>query len=209
MQLKKLAALLLSSVVSAGCVLASAIPANASNLLSGVALGGSYKGSSTFLSVDPAFGLYPAYLVNTLKPGRYGSGWNLPAIDNGNNILPNVGRFNGLQFYYERANLGSSVDPNLNVVIQTNDGFSRIATATSVLAGNNNGFSYYLVTLLPTNFTPSFNQNETRLRTASVRYNGNSGPLYFIFPTLYGQNSILFYDDFNYRTVADPVFNNQ
>jgi len=199
----------LSSVLAVGCALATGNAAQASKLLSGVALpGGSAKGSSTFVAPDPAYGLYSSFLINTLKTGKVGAGVNLPTLNNGNDILPNVGKFNDLLFYYEVSNLGPNADPGLGVVIQTQDGFTRYANPTSNTYASLNNYNIYQVDLTPSQFTPSFNTNQTRLRTWSIRYNGSIGPIYVFYPFLDGQNGTLGPEDFNYKTTPDSKFNN-
>lgn len=210
MQLKKFVSLMLSAATAVGCMISTASGAQASNLTSGVALGGSYKGTSVYVSSDPLYQAgYPAYLVNTLKPGRLGSGWNLPAIDSGDGILPDIGNFNELDFYYDVPNFGPNADNNIAVVIQTSDGFSRIAGISSFLNSTGNGYNGWGTYLYPSNFSPSFSPNQTVLRTVSIRYNGGIGPIYLVYPYIYGQNNSLNYASFNYKTLPDPRFNNQ
>ncbi len=211
MQFKKITTFLLGALTALSCAIGIANGANASNLLSGVAIGGSYKGSSVLLPFDPVFAAfnYPTYLVNSLKFGKVGSGWNLPAIDSGNNILPDVGNLTEFDFYYDVPNLGPSADPGLNVVIQTSDGFSRIANVVSTPYQTANGYNGYQVQLFPNNFSPSFSVNQTVLRTASIRYNGSVGPIYLYYPVVSGSNTLVYYPDFSFKTTPDPRFNNQ
>lgn len=209
MQFKSIVSTFLGTLTALGIVVATASDAKASNLVSGVALGGSFKGSSVYLTSDPVYGNsgpYPTYLINALKPGRFSCGYNLPAVNNG--VLPDAGRFQELLIYYDVPNNGPAADSGLNVVIQTSDGFSRIASPTSNPYDSGNGYNVYQIDLLPQNFSPAFSPNQTVLRTASVRYNGAVGPIYMFYPVVAGENSIFEAFDFTYKTNPDFFFNN-
>ncbi|HEY9732427.1 MAG TPA: hypothetical protein V6C89_10975 [Drouetiella sp.] len=208
MQFRTIVSTLLSTLTAVSCIVATAASANAGNLVSGVALGGSFKGSSTFLSNDPAYGSgfgYSTYLINSLK-GRVAAGVNVPALGNG--VLPDLGGFQEFQIYYDVPGQGPSADPGLNVVIQTADGFSRIANVVSIPYDTFNGYNVYQVDLLPTDFSPAFAVNQTALRTASVRYNGQIGGIYMFYPVVVGQNAIMQNSDFSFKTTPDFQFNN-
>ncbi|MBS1956822.1 MAG: hypothetical protein JST89_21715 [Cyanobacteria bacterium SZAS-4] len=212
MQFKRILSTFLGALTAVGCIAATASGAQASKLVSGVAFpGGSTKGSSVFLSSDPVYGpgySYPTYLINTLKTGKVGSGYNLPTINNGNDILPNVGKFREFALYYDVPNLGPAADSGLQVVIQTADGFSRIASPISNLYNSDNGFYTYQIDLLPGDFSPAFSPDQVVLRTASVRYTGSIGPIYMFYPVVVGKNSTLENFDFNFKTTPDSQFNN-
>lgn len=206
MQLKSVVSTFLSTLTALCVGVLTASSAQATNLVSGVALGGSLKGSSVFLNTDPVYNTYPTYLINSLKPGRFGSGVNLPALNNG--FVPDVGRFQEFLIYYAVPQSGPSADPGLNVRIQTSDGFTRIANVNSTAYDSGNGFNVYQIDLLPGDFSPSFSPNQTVLRTASVRYNGSIGSLYTFFPAIAGENGIIEATDFSYKTSPDQNFNN-
>ncbi len=206
MQLKSVVSTFLSALTALGVIVCTASSAQASNLVTGVALGGSFKGSSVFLNTDPVYNTYPTYLINSLKPGRIASGVNLPALNNG--AVPDVGRFQEFLIYYAVPHSGPKADPGLNVVIQTADGFSRIANVSSIAYDSGNGFNVYQIDLLPGDFSPSFSPNQTVLRTATVRYSGSIGSLYTFFPAIAGENAIIEATDFSYKTSPDPNFNN-
>ena len=208
MSFKKLASILLSAA-TAVCMTATASNAqSASTTMSGVAFGGSSKATSTLITPDPVFGLYQSYLVNTYKR-RLDCGWNLPELGNGNNILPDVGGLRFFEFYYEVPNLGPSADTNLVVVIQTAEGFSRVADVHSSNPVSKNGYNAYYVHLVPQNFIPAFNPDEKVVRTATVRYNGASGPIYLAYPNIWGQKTVLTWTDFSAKTLPDPTFVNR
>lgn len=208
MQLRKIVSTLLGTLTAVSCLVTTATSAHAGNIVSGVALGGSFKGSSTFLSNDPAYGAgfgYHTYLINSLK-GRVATGVNIPAVGNG--VLPDLGGFQEFQIYYDVPALGPSADPGLSVVIQTADGFSRIANVVSIPYDTINNFHVYQVDLLPTDFSPAFSVNQTALRTASVRYTGSIGGIYMFFPVVAGQNATMQNTDFSFKTTPDFHFNN-
>jgi len=208
MSFKKLASLLLSAA-SAVCMTATASNAqSASTTMSGVAFGGSSKATSTLITPDPVYRLYQSFLVNTYKL-RFDCGWNLPEIGKGNNALPDVGGLEYFEFYYEVPNLGPSADQGLVVVIQTAEGFSRVAGVTSSKPFAQNGYNAYHVTLTPQNFIPAFNSDEKVVRTATVRYNGAIGPIYLTYPLIWGQKSVLSWTDFSAKALPDPTFVNR
>ncbi|RTL45987.1 MAG: hypothetical protein EKK48_01210 [Candidatus Melainabacteria bacterium] len=208
MQLRKIVSTLLGTLTAVGCIVGTAGGAQAaSNVVSGVALGGSFKGTSTYLPSDPAYGAgfnYHTYLINSLK-GRVACGVNLPTVEAG--VLPDLGGFQEFQIYYDVPGLGPAADPGLSVVIQTADGFTRIANVVSSPYATFNNYNVYQVDLLPTDFSPSFNVNQTALRLASVRYNGSGGAIYMFYPVVVGQNGILENSDFAFKTNSDFRFN--
>ncbi|MFN8550650.1 MAG: hypothetical protein U0103_04100 [Candidatus Obscuribacterales bacterium] len=106
-------------------------------------------------------------------------------------------------------NYGPKADGNIAVVIQTSDGFSRIAGISSFLNAAANGYNGWGTYLYPNNFSPSFSPNQTVLKTVSIRYNGANGPIYLLYPYIIGFNGSLNVDSFNYKTLPDPRFNNQ
>lgn len=208
MKSRKIVSTLLSTIAAVSAIVATASGAQASKLVSGVAIpGGSVKGSSVFLSSDPAYGNtfnYSTYLINTLKTGKVGCGVNLPALNEG--VLNNLGKFQEFLLYYDVPNNGPSADPGVNVVIQTSDGFSRIANAVSGLWDSGNGYNVYQIDLLPGDFSPAFSPNQTVLQTASVRYNGRIGPIYVFYPAVIGKQKTLEGPEWNYKVVPDPQF---
>jgi hypothetical protein len=198
MQLRKVASAVLSSLAAFVLIGSTANGALASQQVSGVAIPGpSTNGSSVFVSKEPALNADPAYLVNCLHlgSGKFGAGMNIPTLYSGN--LTNLGFYNQGYIYYEVPNNGPATS-GLSVVIQTDDGFSRIATPSSTFFGNGNNYNIYYL-FLPT----------TVLRTESVRYNGASGPIYLFFPVVIGDNGQLFNTDFAFKTNPDARFNNQ
>lgn len=208
MSFKKLASILLSAAIAV-CVTSTASSAQTvSKVLSGVAFGGSSKATSTLVTPDPAYGIYPSYLVNTFK-SRFDCGWNLPEVGKGSDVLPDIGKFNLFNFHYLVPNLGGNADSGLVVVIQTTDGFSRAANTSAILNGAVNGYNDYLVNLAPSSFSPPFSPNQKTLRTISVRYNGAIGPIHLLYPIILGQNSILSSTDFSSKALPDPIFNNR
>ena len=102
-------------------------------VLSSVVLpGGANHGQATFLSKDPVFNVYPTYL---LQAGKHvgvlpSVGVNLPTLNSGN--LPSVGNLIYFYFYYAVPSGSPNADPGIRIVMQTSDGFSRIATGNSL-----------------------------------------------------------------------------
>jgi hypothetical protein len=189
----------------------SLIPkAGASNVLSSVVLpGGANRGQATFLSKDPVFNAYPTYLLQAGKHiGTVASvGVNLPAVDSG--VLPDVGNLIYFYFYYAVPSSSPTADPGLQVVMQTSDGFSRIATGVSQASGlNANGFNSYYVFLYPTDVTPPFDQGTLALRKVDIKYYGTSQVqrIYEFYPFVSGTNGSLQYFQFNYKTNPDSAF---
>lgn len=213
MNVKKLSNQIFSVVASIACAAGTASNALASNVISGVTLPGpATRATSTFVSKEPGFGAYPSYLVNTLNSGKFGTGVNLPAIYNGDGILPaSIGNFSEFYIYYDVPNNGGPVaSSGLNVVIQTSDGFSRIASPTATFVQSSNGYNIYNIYAPAPAFSPSFSPNQTILRTASVRYNGSIGQIYLFFPIVIGANGqYLSNTDFSFKTTPDSRFNNQ
>ncbi len=208
MQLRKIASAALITLISIGTTLG----AHASNVISGVTLPGpATRATSTYVAKEPGFGAYHSYLVNTLPSGKFGTGVNLPAIYNGDGVLPaSIGNFSEFYIYYDVPNNGAPANSGLNVVIQTSDGFSRIASPTSNFVQSSNGYNIYNIYTPATSFSPSFSPNQTILRTASVRYNGSVGPIYMFFPIVIGANgNYLQNGDFSFKTNPDSRFNNQ
>lgn len=210
MQVKKLVSLMLGTVTAIAGSLSTASGALADNLASGVAIpGGSYKATSVALPRNPVFPSfnYPTYLLNTLKTGKFGCGENFPAIDHGV-LSSSVGNFRDFEIYYDVPNLGPAADSGLYFVIQTSDGFTRIASKNAILHFTANGFNSWRIILLPSDFSPSFSENQTVLQTVSARYNGSVGPIYMYFPFVLGSDGVLTYLDFSYKTNPDFRFNN-
>ncbi|MBS1956821.1 MAG: hypothetical protein JST89_21710 [Cyanobacteria bacterium SZAS-4] len=209
MRLNKITATVLSSLTALVSLVSTASGAQASKQISGVAIPGpSTRATSVFRSVEPAYELYPSYLVNTANTGRFGAGVNLPALYNGNGIVPNLGNFQNFQIYYAVPNKGPSAGNGLQVVIQTADGFSRVSNPSSIFVGPlKNNYYVYRIELVPSDFSPSFTAKV--LRTASVRYSGTIGPIHFFFPEIIGEQDFIRWFDWNYKTNADTRYNNQ
>lgn len=210
MQLRKVASAVLSSLAAFVLLGSTASGAMASQQVSGVAIPGpSTNGSSVFVSKEPGLNQDPAYLINCLHlaSGKFGAGLNIPTLYSGN--LTNLGFYNQSGVFYEVPNNGPSVGSGLSVVIQTDDGFTRIASPASTFFTNSNNYNIYSVFIPASAFSPAFNPHQTVLRTESIRYNGSVGPIYIFFPSVIGDNGSLFNTDFSFKTNADVRFNNQ
>lgn len=208
MQLKKFVSLTLSSLTAISCFVASASGAMASKLISGVAVAGpGTNASSNFVSPEPCFELYPGYFLNSLSTSRFSTGVNLPAAFEGN--LPNLGNLQEIGIYYGVPKKGNAIPQgNVQVVIQTNDGFSRIATPSSSFYGPlKNNYYVYTIVVYPSDFSPSFSNKV--VKTVSFRYNGSNGKVVAFFPVVIGANGLLRTEDFKFKTNADGRFNNQ
>lgn len=208
MQFRKVVSAVFSTLAAMAFIGGTTNGAYASQQVSGVAIPGpSTKGSSVFVSKEPALNTYNSYLINCLNLGKYGAGVNIPTLYSGD--VTNLGYFSFSYIYYEVPNNGAPVNSGFSVVIQTDDGFSRIATnPASTFFQNSNNYNVYFLFMPTTAFSPSFNAHQTVLKTESVRYNGSAGPLYMFYPVVIGDNGSL-YNEFSFKTNPDARFNNQ
>lgn len=198
------------SLLAVICSMSLSPKAGASNVLSSVVLpGGANHGQATFLSKDPVFNVYPTYL---LQAGKHvgvlpSVGVNLPTLNSGN--IPSVGNLIYFYFYYAVPSGSPNADPGIRIVMQTSDGFSRIATGVSRATGlNANGFDSYDVFFYPTDLSPPFAQGTLGLQKVAIKYYGTSQVqrIYEFYPVVSGTNGALQYFDFSYKTIPDNAY---
>jgi hypothetical protein len=108
------------------------------------ATGGGSPLSATFVNPDINFGAFNSYTLQVppnLSAGGY-AGVNLPSLHAG--LLPNIGDFAGISFYYTPLTGTSPVDPSLRYVAQTSDGIYHITppSITSSQVGEENDYNY-------------------------------------------------------------------
>ncbi len=198
------------SLLAVICSMSLSPKASASNVLSSVVLtGGANHGQATFLSKDPIFNVYPTYL---LQAGKHvgvlpSVGVNMPTLNSGN--IPAIGNLIYFEFFYAVPSGTPNADPGLKVVIQTSDGFSRIANGVSTASGlNGNGFDSYYVFFSPLDFSPPFDISTLALQKVAIKYYGTSQvrKIYEFYPFIDGTNGTLQYFDFSYKTNPDNAY---
>ncbi|RTL40607.1 MAG: hypothetical protein EKK48_15210 [Candidatus Melainabacteria bacterium] len=201
-------------LIIAGCLLLMA-PYSASArpyFISSVARDG---GQATFRPADQrefrALDFVPSYYLQPPQnPSSATVGLNVEGR------LRDAGNFQFLSFKYFVPQNAPNLNPELDVLIQTSDGFTRFTTVT----GNQTNLvgttpvrdpglgsiaSIYAVDIRSTDFQPSFAANTLTVERIEVQYSGNRlfriGSL-----DIFGQKRSILRDYFSYRTEPETQF---
>ncbi len=195
----------------AACLLTTTNAATAQSLVSSVARLG---GESTFRPPDRrefgAVDFFPSYY---LRPGPKGQNATVGLNIRGG--LRNLGNFKLVGFFYEVNQDVPSLNPDLRILIQTSDGFTRQSIVTDnqtrafrvrsrrdpVLGA----ITAFTVDAQAEDFTPSFRTNSIPVETIVLQYFGTH-TFRTQGPEIITQRATLIPKEFTFRMDADTAF---
>jgi hypothetical protein len=165
-------------------------------------------GQTTFVSLDPAFGLYPAYQLQPASRPIAAVGVNFPALGQPS-LAKTIGKLDHIRIFYEVPSQGPSADPGLRYYLQTSDGFLHSATAASKFSSTSDSFNVYENLVKADLFAPALTATVSSFSLSYTR--SAAGNIYVSFPTIKGSKGKFEWnlpDGFSLKTNNDKQFNN-
>ena len=209
-RLRNIAVGLIASTCALSFMMHPALATSPKITVAGVRTNNNFKGygaATTFVSPPPPFEDFSQYqLQPAIRPQYPSVGVNFPSRASG--ILPAIGSFEELVYFYQVPDLGPSADAGLRYFVQTSDGFLHTASSASTLGVSAQGVNVYEVVVQSFQFSPVL-VSQT-VNTLNIRYASNSsaGTIYImVFSTsIVGSDNVI--DIFNVNTLNDNAFNN-